>query len=728
MLKTRLKSSLKSPAVSRADAARLARELDIMSYEAELEALNMTNVPRPPTLLPMSTATWDVAGKPRSLADDYKLDENQQAFVDHVAKRGKSCVLTGFAGTGKTQASVTAVLAAMSKSVPLWMRPKRHYHEAGIDPEHTYLAPGMPGVVVCALTRTAVGNLASRLPNTWEYVYTDDAGNKQYVGEVNPQLNCMTIHKLLQYQPVADDGLGGGSGNMFAPYRNKGNMLPAELEAVFIDEGTLPNLSLFNALLEALQPTTRVYVIGDIFQIQAVGGISTLAAMMTFAKVFALEKIYRYEGAILRAATAIRLQQTEYLPPGSNIKEGDAETGRMTRITYGLDRVSEEAAYKYCGEFLATAIIKGIFVPGLDMAISFHDPALDVVTNKFGISNTYRHAMSIVDAHYGRATYYVKTSGADKHGNFASILAAGDTVYADVKGERTLWLVVRIAKNPGCKSDVLSASYINTRCPRKWKQCYDAKHGTADALKLAMDEAIGAGELLFDDITSNTMDGSAAAALREKGGRQASHLVTMLDVGSLYTYVHPRAKDSKHANTLCELAIKQLTYLALKNDYLQNTTGKFLKDDEIRDAVADTLSAFGLENYTDTALHTVGNGAALRELRPLINTAHAAQGLGGRNVFFFGHGSTPGFNEMGYTSCTRARSHMVTITHPSFWGTKVNGTAEQAKHRSDLHSCQVPGTTAAAKVESLRTAVMTGDFSFDSKDMEALMERLGYAD
>lgn len=724
-----LKAKLKSGVSSRENALRLAREMDMMEHEAELDSLTMTNVPRPPTLPIVSTATWDAASNlPRSLADDYKLDENQQAFVTHVAEKGASCVLTGFAGTGKTQASVTAVLAAMSRSMPLFSRPKRYYHERGIDPDHTYLPAGVPGVVVCALTRTAAGNLASRLPNRWDYVYTDDDGHKQYVGEINPQNNCMTIHKLLQYQPAADDGMSATSGNMFVPYRNKGNMLPPELEAVFIDEGTLPNLSLFGALLEALQPTTRVYVIGDIFQIQAVGGISTLAAMMTFARVFALEKIYRYEGAILRTATNIRLQRTEYLPPGSNIKEGDAETGRMTRITYGLDRVSDEAAYKYCGEFLATAIKRGVFVPGLDMAISFHDPALDTVTNKFGITNIHRHAMSILDLHYGRATYYVKTSGSDKHGNFASILAAGDTVYADVKGERTLWLVIRIAKNPGCKSDVLSASYINTRCPRKWKQVYDAKHGDDLALKMAVDEAIGSGELIFDDITSNTMDGSATAALREKGGRQASHLVTLLDVGSMYTYAHPRCKDGKHANTLCELAIKQLTFLALRNDYGQLVTGTYLKDEEIRDAVVDTLSAYGLGGYADQSLHTVGNGAALRELRPMINTAHAAQGLGGRNVFFFGHGSTPGFNEMGYTSCTRARNHMVTITHPSFWGTKLDGTPEQAKHRSDLHSAQIAGTTAADKVQSLQQLVASGDLAFTMDDMNTLKERLGYGD
>lgn len=722
-----LRSKLKGSIPTRREAAAAAMELDMMSHEAELEALVMRDVPRQPPLPVVSTNVWDNANRnPRSLADDYELDDNQLAFVRHVENKGKSCVLTGFAGTGKTQASVTAVLAAMQRSMPMWVRNKRHYNEIGIDPEHPYLAQGMPGVVVCALTRTAAGNLASRLPNNWEYTYLDDDGNTQYVGTINPQLNCMTIHKLLQYQPAADDGMGTNTGSMFIPYRTAENKLPPELEAIFIDEGTLPNLTLFNTLLDAVHPHTRIYVIGDIFQIQAVGGISALAAMMTFSKVYALEKIYRYEGAILRTATNIRLQQTEYLSPKSNIKEGDAATGRMTRITYGVDRVSEEAAYKYCGDFLAAAILKGVFVPGLDMAISFHDPALDVVSNKFGISNIYRHAMSTIDVKYGRATYYVKTSGADKHGNFATILAAGDTVYADVKGERTLWLIMRIAKNPGCKSEVLSASYINTRCPRKWKSVYDQQNGDDTALAMSLSEALGVNELLFDDLVSEPMDGSATAALREKGGRQASHLVTLIDVGSLYTYVHPRATDKKHANTLCELAIKQLTYLALQNDYLQNKTGKYPKDEELRDTITDTLAAFGLESYADTALHTIGNGAAMREIRPLINTAHAAQGLGGRNVFFFGHGATPGFNEMGYTSCTRAREHMVTITHPSFWGVKLDGTAEQAKHRSDLHSAQIPGTTAADKVESLRAAVSSGTLSFTPADMDELKRRLGY--
>ena len=692
--------------------------------DIEMELLDSeVYVAKPAVHLPVSTKTIPVVSAPRTLSENFVLDSEQQAFVDHVAAGGESAALSGFAGTGKTQATVEAVLAAITISPPCWSASRSTYTSLGIDPDHPYIPANAPGVAVCALTRNATANLMSRLPKVFRYVYTDSYGHSVDLGDCYPQSLCMTLHKLLQFQPVSSD-FGSESTSMFAPARNENNKLPPELRAIFIDEATLPNLTLLRQLLDACHEHTRIYFIGDIFQIQAVGGISTLAAVMTFARVFTLQKIYRYMGAILRQATDIRLQETKYLPPKSNDKAGDLETGRTTRITYGSDRVSDEAAYKYCGEFLAKAFIKGVYVPGLDMAISFHDPDLGTVPNKFGITNIYRHYQSIVDKELGRATYYVRTAGQDKHGNAAVVVAAGDTVYADVAGERTLWLVLRVVKNQACKStssDQFPPAYIGTRCPRRWKEVYTSAVDPSSKLDWAMVEASGLDTLAFDEMDSG---GDSYDLPEDKVGRQASHLLTLIDVGSMFTYVQPRTATADDANKLCELAIKQLTFMALNNDQMQVTNGVFITDDAFTSTVRDTLSAFGIGEYADSSLKRIGNGATIKDVKPNITTAHASQGLGGRMVVFMSHHTTPGFTEMAYTACTRARSHLVTITHPAFWGTSA--TKELSKHRSDCWSPQIPGVTTEDKIASLLDAIKSGSISFGASERRDLMNRLGY--
>ena len=710
---------LKAKLINQSQLKGLAKAKGFQNIEDFDDMSRYFHESKPAAHLPVSASDIPDVYEPRSLAENYKLDSEQQAFVDHVAARGGHACLTGFAGTGKTQATVPAVLAAMAINPPLWGHPTRYYSDLGIDPEHPYLPAGNPGVVLCAFTRNATSNVGSRLPTHHRYIYTDDAGNSVDLGSINAQSCAITIHKLLQFRPQPQEG---GDSLLFAPYRNSTNKLPPEIGAVFIDEATLPNLQLFGQLLDAIHPHTRIYLIGDIFQIQSVGGISTLAAAMTFTKVFSLKHIYRYMGAILKLATDVRTQQTEYLQPKSYVKDGDLETGLVSRITYGVDRVADEAAYKYCGSVLAQLYLKGAFVPGLDLAVSFHDPDLSSVSNRFGITNIYRDFASRVDKELGRATYYIRTAGEDKHGNRAVVLAAGDTVYADVNTERSLWLVLRISKNPRSSAESFPASYINTRCPATWKEAYESQNPETK-LNLEYTEVSGLDMTMFNEVDEA---GSSAPEDEAKVGRQATHLLTMMDVGSLFSYIQPRTQDADSANLLTEQVIKQLTFMALRNDQLQ-MSGTYVTPEQFRAAVEETLEAYGLADYTAGGLQTLGNGAAVKDVKPFITTAHVVQGLSGRKVVFMTHQSTPGFTEMGYTACTRPRHQLITITQPSFWGTNMNDPATK-KHRSDVHSPQISGVTVEQKVDSLMRAIKTGSLSFDAKARSYLMGRMGFKD
>ena len=128
-------------------------------------------------------------------------NDKQKAFID-LAASGKSCVLIGAAGTGKTTCQKGATQALISSG------------KAGVfQGAHKFLREGTPGIVICAFTRRAAANIAANLSE-------DLRGN------------CMTIHALLEYEPVYYDVEDPVTHEYkktmrFEPRRHAGNPLPA---------------------------------------------------------------------------------------------------------------------------------------------------------------------------------------------------------------------------------------------------------------------------------------------------------------------------------------------------------------------------------------------------------------------------------------------------------------------------------------------------------------------
>ena len=96
----------------------------------------------------------------------------QQAFVDLAAK-GNDCILLGAAGTGKTTCQKGVIHRLLVEgSVPIL--PANLVHKS--------LRGGTPGIVITSFTRRSVANIKRNISS-------DLSGN------------CITIHKLLEYQP-----------------------------------------------------------------------------------------------------------------------------------------------------------------------------------------------------------------------------------------------------------------------------------------------------------------------------------------------------------------------------------------------------------------------------------------------------------------------------------------------------------------------------------------------
>lgn len=176
--------------------------------------------------------------------DGLSLTHEQQAAVEGVIGR-TLVVLTGGPGTGKT----TVVRAIIDACVERMQAPR---------------------IRLAAPTGKAAKRLADSTGR--------DAG---------------TIHRLLEW---GDEG----------PRRNPDN--PVEADVVVVDEASMLDLELAAALLEALPPTCRLVLVGDVDQLPSVGPGQVLADLIAGgAPTYRLTLVHRQaQGSlILRAAHAV---------------------------------------------------------------------------------------------------------------------------------------------------------------------------------------------------------------------------------------------------------------------------------------------------------------------------------------------------------------------------------------------------------------------------------------
>ena len=196
------------------------------------------------------------------------LNSKQSEFVD-LASSGKSCVLIGAAGTGKTTCQKAVVQSLIQTG------------KAGIlqSEGHKHLRSDTPGIVICAYTRRAVANIRRNMP-------------------ADLQDNCITIHKLLEYQPVFYEEYDPESGAMknkmvFEPTRNAKKPLPESIKTIIFEESSMIGTDLHEQVQNAcLHPVQFIYL-GDIQQLPPVFGPAILGFKLLELPVVELTEVYR---------------------------------------------------------------------------------------------------------------------------------------------------------------------------------------------------------------------------------------------------------------------------------------------------------------------------------------------------------------------------------------------------------------------------------------------------
>ena len=248
-----------------------------------------------PSLTSISAEEMDATPQRASVigvARAITLNEKQQLFNDTVLQ-GKSCVLIGAAGTGKTT-SMRQVTQNLIDSLIL------HPLQTGTK----HLQAGVPGAAILSFTRKAVNNIRHAV-----------------VDQLKP--HTLTIHKLLEFSPVfyeIEDPKKPGhfkTTMRFEPTRHAHNPLPKELTFLAFEESSMVSTELYELLQKAMPHEHQEVFLGDIQQLPPIFGMAILGFKMLSLPVVELTEVYRQaaESPIIDLAWKILAGDAEVFNP-----------------------------------------------------------------------------------------------------------------------------------------------------------------------------------------------------------------------------------------------------------------------------------------------------------------------------------------------------------------------------------------------------------------------------
>lgn len=262
-----LASQITQQSVTEVDTSSFNDPSEQETVDAIIEAIGVVNSVASPVPEPSPEPTKLKAG----VARDIILNAKQQQFNDLV-QTGKSCVLIGAAGTGKT----TSVRTVSRNLIDSGRIPK-------LRDKTKWLQVDTPGIAVLSFTRKAVNNI--------RHAVVDEL-----------KTNTLTIHKLLEFAPVSyeiEDPETPGQFKKtmrFEPKRNESNPLPKELQLLIFEESSMIGVDLYNLLQLAMPHEHQEVFLGDIQQLPPVFGKAILGfKMLEFGAdaVIELTEVYR---------------------------------------------------------------------------------------------------------------------------------------------------------------------------------------------------------------------------------------------------------------------------------------------------------------------------------------------------------------------------------------------------------------------------------------------------
>lgn len=237
-----------------------------------------------------------------------RLNDKQDLAVVY-ALEGKSFVLTGAAGTGKTTAARAIASAFLERG-------KLGTHAFKVDEGEGNVVKIAPGIAFISYTRRATANIRRAL-------------HKDEILETKLKYNVTTIHKLLEYEPEWYDVMVDGEAvtkMRFVPRRDAQRLL--DCKVIVIEESSQFGLDLYEKFYAAMRPGTILVFIGDLNQLPPVFGKSILNYALVQLPVVELTEVYRQaldSGIIVNAHRVLKGQIPEK-NKDTEIIEGNSPT------------------------------------------------------------------------------------------------------------------------------------------------------------------------------------------------------------------------------------------------------------------------------------------------------------------------------------------------------------------------------------------------------------------
>ena len=331
------------------------------------------------------------------------LNSRQSEFVN-LASSGKSCVLIGAAGTGKTTCQKSVVQAMIQNGLLGLLDAQGHKH----------LISETPGIVICAYTRRAVANIKRNMP-------------------ADLQSNCITIHKLLEYQPTyytTFDPISGEEKNkmVFEPARNSMNPLPSSIRCIIFEESSMIGTDLYKEVIDACPHNPQLIFLGDIQQLPPVFGPAILGFKLLELPVVELTEVYRQalESPIISLAHRILSGKEIQSPEFPDWKK----PGQLT-IHPWKKKIDPHSALNTAGQFFTVSESKGVY-----------DPEEDIILIPFNKSFGTDELNKIIGNHLAKknsSPVYQVVAGFNKH-----YFRVGEKVLYDKEDA----VIVDIQRNP----------------------------------------------------------------------------------------------------------------------------------------------------------------------------------------------------------------------------------------------------------------------------------------
>lgn len=335
------------------------------------------------TIIPsLHTAGWKI--------DSSREWNEQQQQAINMMLAGKSFVLMGAAGTGKTSTLKGAVNSAIMNNILPIIQPSQTTKQ---------LRAGVPGIVLVSFTNMAVRQIAKHF---------------------SKDITTCTIHKLLEFEPVyyeitKEDGTIGKT-MRFEPSRNRLNPLPRSLKTIIVDESSMVDTALIKQLEEALPDPAAVQwiFVGDLNQLPPVYGQAILGRKLLELPIVELTTVYRQAllSPIISLATTIKNGEAFSLTEKINTDAG--EHGKSIINPWSKAIHWEDALIKASG-FCKAALEQGVL-----------DPYQDMILCPFNVNFGVRELNAIIAHFLGTkrdATVHEIIAGFNKH-----YYAVGDKV------------------------------------------------------------------------------------------------------------------------------------------------------------------------------------------------------------------------------------------------------------------------------------------------------------